>query len=94
MDTLNIAAYKFVALNDLPALQWAVLQQAQAHALKGTVLLAEEGINLCLAGGAADIGAFLAWLNTRHLGWLRGMALLLLGYAGSRFVLELILKRA
>ena len=63
MDTLNIAAYKFVALNDLPALQWAVLQQAQAHALKGTVLLAEEGINLCLAGGAADIGAFLAWLH-------------------------------
>jgi competence protein ComEC len=30
------------------------------------------------------IGAFLAWLNTRQLGWLRGMALLLLCYAGSR----------
>ena len=30
------------------------------------------------------IGAFLAWLSTRHLGWLRGMALVLLGYAGSR----------
>ena len=30
------------------------------------------------------IGAFLAWLNTRHLGWVRGMALLLLCYAGSR----------
>ena len=30
------------------------------------------------------IGTGLAWLNTRHLGWLRGMALLLLGYAGSR----------
>jgi competence protein ComEC len=30
------------------------------------------------------IGTFLAWLNTRHLSWLRGMALLLLGYAGSR----------
>ena len=30
------------------------------------------------------IGTFLAWLNTRRLGWLRGMALLLLAYAGSR----------
>ncbi|GAB3571566.1 ComEC/Rec2 family competence protein [Hymenobacter daeguensis] len=30
------------------------------------------------------IGTGLAWLNTRRLGWLRGMALLLLGYAGSR----------
>ncbi|WP_460503889.1 ComEC/Rec2 family competence protein, partial [Hymenobacter agri] len=30
------------------------------------------------------IAAGLAWLNTRRLGWLRGMALLLLCYAGSR----------
>ena len=30
------------------------------------------------------IGAGLAWLNTRRLGWLRGLALLLFGYAGSR----------
>ncbi|HEX8507056.1 MAG TPA: ComEC/Rec2 family competence protein [Hymenobacter sp.] len=30
------------------------------------------------------IGAFLAWLNTRHLGWLRGVAALLVLYAGSR----------
>ena len=30
------------------------------------------------------IAAGLAWLSTRRLGWLRGLALLLLGYAGSR----------
>lgn len=63
MDILNIAAYKFVALQELPALQSAVLQQARAAALKGTVLLAEEGINVFLAGGASDIGDFLAWLQ-------------------------------
>ena len=63
MDTLNIAAYKFVALNDLPALQCAVLHQAHTAALKGTVLLAEEGINLFLAGGAAQISGFVAWLQ-------------------------------
>ena len=63
MDILNIAAYKFIALGDLPALQAAVLQQAQTHALKGTVLLAEEGINLFLAGGMEEISGFLAWLH-------------------------------
>ncbi len=30
------------------------------------------------------IAAGLAWLSTRRLGWLRGLALLLLGYVGSR----------
>ena len=63
MNTLNIAAYKFIALHDLPALQSAVLHQAQAAALKGTVLLAEEGINLFLAGSADEITSFLAWLQ-------------------------------
>lgn len=32
----------------------------------------------------ALIGTVLAWLNTRRLGWLRGTALLMLCYAGSR----------
>jgi competence protein ComEC len=32
------------------------------------------------------IGAMLAWLNTRRLGWLRGAVFLLVGYAGSRVV--------
>ena len=63
MNTLNIAAYKFIALHDLPALQSAVLHQAHAAALKGTVLLAEEGINLFLAGSADEITSFLAWLQ-------------------------------
>ena len=63
MDILNIAAYKFVALNDLPALRSAVLHQAQTAALKGTVLLAEEGINLFLAGSAVNINGFVAWLH-------------------------------
>ena len=63
MDTLNIAAYKFIALNDLPALQSAVQEQAQGLALKGTVLLADEGINLFLAGRPSDVSDFWAWLQ-------------------------------
>jgi UPF0176 protein len=63
MKVLNIAAYKFVALVDLPALQASVLQALQTRDLKGTVLLSEEGINLFLAGTAPDIHDFLAWLG-------------------------------
>ena len=49
---LNISAYLFVPLDDTPALRERIHAQAQAAGLKGTVLLAEEGINLFLAGPA------------------------------------------
>lgn len=50
MNILNIAAYKFVALTDLPALRAQLRERASAQNLKGTILLAPEGINLFLAG--------------------------------------------
>lgn len=62
-DVLNVSAYKFVPLAALPQLRDQVQQQAQAHGLKGTVLLAEEGINLFLAGPAQPLRAMLAWLR-------------------------------
>ena len=63
MNVLNIAAYKFIALDRLPALQAAVLSTLQTLNLKGTVLLAEEGINLFLAGEPAAVHDFLDWLR-------------------------------
>ncbi|WP_096671639.1 sulfurtransferase [Polaromonas sp. AET17H-212] len=63
MRILNIAAYKFVTLEDLSGLQANVLEALQSRAIKGTVLLAEEGINLFLAAPRADIHDFLAWLR-------------------------------
>ena len=63
MKVLNIAAYKFVALDSLPQLQTFLLEALQTGHLKGTVLLAEEGINLFLAGAADEIHDFLAWLR-------------------------------
>ena len=57
--TLNIAAYRFVALDDLPALRDRLWQAAEAAKLKGTVLLAPEGINLFLAGEAQRLRAWL-----------------------------------
>lgn len=63
MSTLNISAYRFVSLDDLPALRARVLAQCEALALKGTILLAPEGINLFLAGSREAIESFLTWLR-------------------------------
>ncbi|MEO7399418.1 MAG: sulfurtransferase [Polaromonas sp.] len=63
MQILNIAAYQFVTLDDLPDLQARMLAALQARAVKGTVLLAHEGINLFLAAESGVIHDFLAWLK-------------------------------
>ena len=60
---LNIAAYRFVALPDAPALRDHLHQQAERAGLKGTVLLAEEGLNLCLAGAPGGVADWLAALR-------------------------------
>ncbi|GAB2572041.1 sulfurtransferase [Dyella jejuensis] len=63
MSILNISAYRFVSLDDLPALRERLLARCHALALKGTILLAPEGINLFLAGPRNAIDAFVAWLR-------------------------------
>jgi UPF0176 protein len=57
---LNVSAYHFTPLADLPARRAELLSAAGARGLKGTVLLSPEGINLFIAGAAADVDAFLA----------------------------------
>ena len=47
---LNISCYKFVALPDAQDLRQPCLDNALARQLKGTILIAEEGINFFLAG--------------------------------------------
>ena len=64
MTILNIAAYRFVSLADLPALQSAISQALEGSEIKGTILLAEEGINLFLAGEAGAIHGFMTWLRS------------------------------
>ena len=63
-SVLNISAYRFVVLDDANELRVQIQQQAAARALKGTVLLAQEGINLFLAGPAEAVHEFVAQLKT------------------------------
>jgi len=61
--TLNISAYKFVALPDAAELRTTLLEWALNWQLKGTILLAEEGINLFLAGPAEAVRGFVTQLQ-------------------------------
>lgn len=57
------ALYKFVTLNDFEALREPLLDTLKAHNLKGTLLLAQEGINGTVAGSREGIDALLDWLK-------------------------------
>jgi UPF0176 protein len=61
---LNISCYKFIALPDAQDLRQPCLDNALARQLKGTILIAEEGINFFLAGSAEDVRSFVDWLRT------------------------------
>jgi len=61
---LNVSAYRFEPVQDTAALQAAILHRAREAELKGTVLIAEEGLNLALAGLAQPLRAFLQWLQS------------------------------
>lgn len=61
---VNIAAYHFVAVDAPQALIDRLRPRAEALDLRGTVLVAPEGINLFLAGGGAGIDAFLGELRS------------------------------
>ncbi|SDL63593.1 UPF0176 protein [Modicisalibacter muralis] len=57
------ALYKFVTLNDFEALREPLLETLKTHGIKGTLLLAEEGINGTVAGSRESIDALLEWLK-------------------------------
>ncbi len=59
------ALYRFVALPDFAALQEPLLKEMLAREIRGTLLLAAEGINGTIAGREEDIDGLLKWL-ARH----------------------------
>ncbi|MEB3337349.1 MAG: rhodanese-related sulfurtransferase [Leptolyngbyaceae bacterium] len=67
MDKMtNVVAtfYKFVSLPDFAEKQEAFLAYCVAQGVKGTILLAEEGINATIAGSRAAIDAVLSFLRS------------------------------
>mgnify|MGYP001811062973 CR=1 FL=1 len=60
---LTAALYKFVDLPDHAAWQQPLRAVCEAQGVKGTLLLAREGINGTIAGPAQGVEAVLAWLR-------------------------------
>ncbi len=67
MNIVNLAAYRFFTLHS-PA-QWREPMRSRCDelGLRGTILLAPEGINLFVAGTRAAADAFIQWLRADPL---------------------------
>jgi UPF0176 protein len=63
-DFLTAALYKFVRLPDFAALQPPLQAFCESHDVRGTLLLAEEGINGTIAGPEHGVRAVLAHLRS------------------------------
>lgn len=63
--TITVSAfYKFVTIDDPAAFKPRVLEAATARGIKGSVLLAREGINATVSGADAALRDFLVWLRS------------------------------
>jgi UPF0176 protein len=63
MSIVNLAAYKFVSIESTAEWREPLRARCEALGLRGTILLAPEGINLFLAGPREATGAFLDYLR-------------------------------
>jgi UPF0176 protein len=63
-EIINLSAYRFAPLDDLPALKDRLKTVTAAGELKGTILLSTEGINLFVAGERAGLDHLLAAIRT------------------------------
>jgi UPF0176 protein len=62
-SVLNVSAYRFAPVADPAALRETLLARARSLDLKGTILLASEGINLFLAGAPDAVRSFMSALQ-------------------------------
>ena len=60
-----LSGYQFVPLENLALWRARIEAFAAGHDLKGTVLLAGEGINFSLGGPAANLDGWLDWIDER-----------------------------
>jgi len=61
---VNIAAYKFVTLDNLDELRGQYQSLCNELGLKGTVLLTPEGINMFVSGPREQIDRYLDWVRS------------------------------
>lgn len=59
------ALYKFVTLENFEEIRPSLLEAMEQNAIRGTLLLAREGINGTVAGRREGIDALLFWLNNQ-----------------------------
>lgn len=64
MSVVVCALYKFVTLEDYRALRQPLLEHCLAAGIRGSLLLAQEGINGTVAGSRAAIDGLLAYLHS------------------------------
>ena len=60
---VNIAYYKFVNIKDPNALRETLLNLCNHLNIKGTILLAREGINSCLVGSPDSIDSYIDYMH-------------------------------
>ncbi|HEY7866982.1 MAG TPA: rhodanese-related sulfurtransferase [Psychromonas sp.] len=63
-NTVVCALYRFVTLDNYQQIQAPLLKIMQANNVKGTLLLANEGINGTVAGSRASINILIDWLKS------------------------------
>jgi len=63
MSFLNISGYKFTPLSHLDQLKNELFTHCESLAIKGTILLSEEGTNINLSGAPNDIQCFQSQLQ-------------------------------
>ena len=64
MSYLVATFYQFVALSDYRQKQPEIQKYCQERGIKGTILLAAEGINATIAGNRQAIAEVISWLKT------------------------------
>jgi UPF0176 protein len=67
MSIVNLSAYKFVTIESGADWRAQLVDRCQSLGLRGTILLAPEGINLFVAGEPEQIDAFMEYLRTNPL---------------------------
>lgn len=63
MPYIVCALYKFVALPNFKSLREPLLSVMNEHQVRGTLLLAHEGINGTVSGSREAINSLISWLN-------------------------------